>query len=181
MTLTENAQNYVNELTPLVKKYAEIYGYSPEVVPAIVAQSCYETGYGDMSNDIPRVAHNYFGIKHGGLNYYTGMTYDSFTDKLIPSENLIITPENRSHLWRAYDTMEDGVKGYFEFLNQIKKDIVNTRKKVILNTNNELILMYYRIGKGLLENNKYGSNFINNLEVVMPEVETIMAIPVSTS
>ena len=34
---------------------------------------------------------------------------------------------------------------YFEFLNQIKKDIVNTRKKVILNTNNELILMYYRI------------------------------------
>ena len=26
MTLTENAQNYVNELTPLVKKYAEIYG-----------------------------------------------------------------------------------------------------------------------------------------------------------
>lgn len=42
MTLTENAQNYVNELTPLVKKYAEIYGYSPEVVPAIVAQSCYE-------------------------------------------------------------------------------------------------------------------------------------------
>ena len=52
---------------------------------------------------------------------------------------------------------------YFEFLNQIKKEIVNTRKKVILNTNNELILMYYRIGKGLLENNKYGSNFINNL------------------
>ena len=52
---------------------------------------------------------------------------------------------------------------YFEFLNQIKKDIVNTRKKVILNTNNELILMYYRIGNGLLENNKYGSNFINNL------------------
>ena len=118
MALTENAQNYVDELTPLVKKYAEIYGYSPNVVPAIVAQSCYETGYGDMSNDIPRVAHNYFGIKHGGLNYYTGMTYDTFTGKLIPSENLIITPENRSHLWRAYDTMEDGVRGYFEFLEQ---------------------------------------------------------------
>ena len=52
---------------------------------------------------------------------------------------------------------------YFEFLNDIKKDIINTRKKVVLNTNNELILMYYRIGKGLIENNKYGSNFINNL------------------
>lgn len=120
MTLTENAQNYVNELTPLVKKYAEIYGYSPDVVPAIVAQSCYETHYGDMSNDIPRVAHNYFGIKHGGLNYYTGMTYDSFTDKLIPSENLIITPENRSHLWRAYNSMEESVEGYFKFLSEHK-------------------------------------------------------------
>ena len=120
MTLTENAQNYVDELTPLVKKYAEIYGYSPDVVPAIVAQSCYETGYGDMSNDIPRVAHNYFGIRHGGKDYYTGMTYYDTTGNLVPTDSLIITPENRSHLWRAYDTMEDGVKGYFEFLEQHK-------------------------------------------------------------
>lgn len=52
---------------------------------------------------------------------------------------------------------------YFNFLNEVKKDIINTRKKVIVNTNNELILMYYRIGKGLIEKNKYGSNFIDNL------------------
>ena len=43
------------------------------------------------------------------------------------------------------------------------KDLINTRKKVLLNANNELVLMYYRIGKGLIKNNKYGSNFINNL------------------
>lgn len=52
---------------------------------------------------------------------------------------------------------------YFKLLDKIKKDIINTRKKVLLNTNNELILMYYRIGKSLIANNKYGSNFINNL------------------
>ena len=52
---------------------------------------------------------------------------------------------------------------YFKFLNDIKKDIINTRKKVLLNANNELIMMYYRIGKGLIEKNKYGTNFINNL------------------
>lgn len=52
---------------------------------------------------------------------------------------------------------------YFKFLNEIKKDIINTRKKVLLNANNELIMMYYRIGKGLIEKNKYGTNFINNL------------------
>lgn len=50
MALTENTQNYIDELTPLVKKYAKIYGYSPAIVPVIVAQSCYETGYRDMSN-----------------------------------------------------------------------------------------------------------------------------------
>lgn len=33
---------------------------------------------------------------------------------------------------------------YFKFLNEIKKDIINTRKKVLLNANNELIMMYYR-------------------------------------
>lgn len=47
---------------------------------------------------------------------------------------------------------------YFKLLNEIKKDIINTRKKVLLNANNELIMMYYRIGKALLEKNKYGTN-----------------------
>ena len=29
---------------------------------------------------------------------------------------------------------------YFKFLNEIKRDIINTRKKVLLNANNELVL-----------------------------------------
>lgn len=54
-------------------------------------------------------------------------------------------------------------KEYFEFLDNIKQDIINTRKRILLNSNNEMVLMYYRIGKGILENNKYGSKFISNL------------------
>ena len=68
---------------------------------------------------------------------------------------------------------------YFQFLNEIKKDIINTRKKVLLNANNELVLMYYRIGKGLIKNNKYGSNFINNLatdlKLEFPDAEGLSA------
>lgn len=52
---------------------------------------------------------------------------------------------------------------YFEFLENIKKDIISTRRKVLSQVNNELILMYYRIGKGLIENSKYGNNFIDTL------------------
>lgn len=52
---------------------------------------------------------------------------------------------------------------YFEFLDNIKKDIISTRRKVLAQANNEVILMYYRIGKGLIENSKYGNNFIDTL------------------
>lgn len=52
---------------------------------------------------------------------------------------------------------------YFEFLENIKKDIISTRRKVLSQANNEVILMYYRIGKGLIENSKYGNSFIDTL------------------
>ena len=52
---------------------------------------------------------------------------------------------------------------YFRFLENIKRDIVSTRRKILSQANNEVILMYYRIGKGLIENSKYGNNFIDTL------------------
>lgn len=45
-------------------------------------------------------------------------------------------------------------------INNIKKDIVNTRNKIIYNANKELINMYFRMGKIISENTKYGNNFI---------------------
>ena len=52
---------------------------------------------------------------------------------------------------------------YFKFLNQIKNDIISTRRKVLSQANNEVILMYHRIGKGLIKNSKYGNSFIDTL------------------
>lgn len=54
-------------------------------------------------------------------------------------------------------------KEYFEFLESVKQDIVSTRRKVLSQANNEVILMYYRIGKGLIEKSKYGNSFIDTL------------------
>ena len=48
-------------------------------------------------------------------------------------------------------------------IENIKKDIISTRNKVLSDANRELINMYYRIGKIISENQKYGSNFINAL------------------
>ena len=45
-------------------------------------------------------------------------------------------------------------------INKIKEDVVNTRNKIMYNANRELINMYFRMGKKISENVKYGNNFI---------------------
>ena len=51
----------------------------------------------------------------------------------------------------------------FSQIEDIKKDIISTRNKILTDANKELINMYFRIGKIISENQKYGSNFINSL------------------
>ena len=53
--------------------------------------------------------------------------------------------------------------GIILLINNIKKDIVLTRNKVLSEANKELISMYFRIGKVISENAKYGNDFINTL------------------
>lgn len=52
---------------------------------------------------------------------------------------------------------------YFEVLHDIKKTLMITRNKIVENVNKDLILMYYNIGLKLIENNKWGSSFIDTL------------------
>lgn len=52
---------------------------------------------------------------------------------------------------------------YFEVLNDIKRTLVVTRNKILENANKDLIIMYYNIGLKLIENNKWGTTFIDTL------------------
>lgn len=52
---------------------------------------------------------------------------------------------------------------YFDVLNDIKKTLIITRNKIVENANKDLVLMYYNIGLKLVENNKWGSSFIDTL------------------
>ena len=52
---------------------------------------------------------------------------------------------------------------YFEILTQIKTSIRQAQYKAILGANREQIILYWNIGKAIIENNKHGSNFIENL------------------
>ena len=48
-------------------------------------------------------------------------------------------------------------------ISEIKNDIKTTQTKVMYQINNELILLYFRIGKILEENSRYGNGFISNI------------------
>lgn len=59
------------------------------------------------------------------------------------------------------ETIND-FKGMFE---NIKNDIRSTRFRIIKNANSELINMYFRLGKIIDDNWKYGNNFVNELSI----------------
>ena len=59
--------------------------------------------------------------------------------------------------------MKDLDASFVSIVESIKADIFQTRNKVLINANKELISMYFRIGKVIEENAKYGNNFINEL------------------
>ena len=61
------------------------------------------------------------------------------------------------------DKMQKDDEEYFELLNDIKNTLIITRNKIIENANKELILMYNNIGLKLINNNKWGTSFIDNL------------------
>ena len=53
--------------------------------------------------------------------------------------------------------------GYFQVLERVKKQILDAQYSAVLSANQEQILLYWNIGKVILENTKYGAKFIENL------------------
>ena len=69
----------------------------------------------------------------------------------------------RSFFMKEDETNSIETKEMILLIKQIKQDIVSTRNRILNESNQELIFLYFRIGKIISENQKYGSNFINSL------------------
>jgi predicted nuclease of restriction endonuclease-like (RecB) superfamily len=52
---------------------------------------------------------------------------------------------------------------YFQVLEHIKGQIFNAQYRAVLGANREQILLYWNIGRVIIENTKYGAKFIENL------------------
>lgn len=99
-------QEFIEKIAAYVKKYATSYGilvHSP-----IIAQAILESGCG--KSKLAATYHNYFGLKCG--TKWTGKSVNLTTQEEYEPGTLTTIKDN----FRVYDGMEEGVKGYFEFI-----------------------------------------------------------------
>lgn len=106
MALSVKQQNFIEDIARYVQKYANSYGilvHSP-----IIAQAILESGWGESK--LSAKYHNYFGLKCGSK--WTGASVNMKTqEEYQPGIHTTISDN-----FRAYPNMEQGVKGYFEFI-----------------------------------------------------------------
>lgn len=98
---------FIEQIAKYVKKYAYVYGI--EVHSPIIAQAILESGWG--KSGLASKYHNYFGLKCGSS--WKGKSVNMATKE----EYKVGTLTNIRDNFRVYDSMEAGVKGYFDFIN----------------------------------------------------------------
>ena len=101
-----NTEEFIQCIAPLVIKYAP--QYNVKVYSPIIAQAILESASGESS--LGKEYNNFFGLKCGTL--WTGKSVNLRTgEEYTPGSYTTISAN-----FRVYDTMEEGVRGYFEFL-----------------------------------------------------------------
>lgn len=104
MTRTE----WLNTIAPIIQREAFERGY--KYPSAIIAQAINESGWGQSLLAVKY--HNYFGMKCGSS--WKGKSVNLNTREEYSKGTLTNIRAN----FRAYDSMEEGVKGYFDFIKK---------------------------------------------------------------
>lgn len=99
-------QEFIKAIAAYVTKYAASYDIC--VHSPIIAQAILESGWGESK--LASTYHNYFGLKCG--TKWTGKSVNMTTQEEYTVGTYTTIKDN----FRVYDSMEDGVKGYFEFI-----------------------------------------------------------------
>ena len=99
-------EDFISQVGTIISSEAFSRGY--KFPSAIIAQACIESAFGESV--LASKYHNYFGMKCGSA--WTGPSVNKETKEEI-NGSLISIRDN----FRAYKTMEDGIKGYFDFIS----------------------------------------------------------------
>ena len=100
---------FISEIAKYVQKYAPEFNIT--VCSPIIAQAILESGWGTST----KAQHNnFFGLKYreGRLDCHNGTFVDGSSEQEADGSYVDITDQ-----WYSFDSMEMGVKGYFQFTN----------------------------------------------------------------
>lgn len=107
MASSAQAKQFIQRIAPIIQEEAKKRGY--KVCSPIIAQACVESAFGTSS--LGYKFHNYFGMKCGSA--WKGKSVNMKTKEEYTPGTLTSIRDN----FRVYDSMEEGVKGYFDFIN----------------------------------------------------------------
>lgn len=106
-TVVTTTGDFVHDIAAYLQKYAPARGI--EAISAVIAQIINESGWG--KSRLAAEYHNYNGMKCG--TGWTGKRVSMPTQEWIGGGYVTITAD-----FRAYDSMEEGIKGYLDLLDQ---------------------------------------------------------------
>ena len=104
---TAQAQNFINQIAPLMQAESRKRGY--KIVSTAIAQAIIESAAG--TSKLGYAYHNYFGLKCGSS--WKGASVNMKTKEEYKVGTLTTIRDN----FRAYPNMEEGVKGYYDFIS----------------------------------------------------------------
>ncbi len=167
MATAAQVKEFISAIAPLIQKYAKEYGY--KVASPIIAQACCESAYG--TNSLGYKYHNYFGMKCGSS--WKGASVNLSTKEEYQPGTLTSIKAN----FRVYASMEEGVKGYFDFISA--KRYANLKDA----TTPQQYLEFIK-ADGYATSSKYvntNMTIVNNYNLIQYDgevvVETIQPIP----
>lgn len=108
-------KEFILTIAPIIQRVANERGY--KFPSAIIAQACIESAYGRSS--LGKNYNNFFGLKCGSA--WKGKSVNLTTKEEYTVGTLTEIKDN----FRVYDTMKDGVYGYFNFINYSRYSNLN--------------------------------------------------------
>lgn len=111
-------QDFINTIAPMIQKIAGQMGYS--ICSTIIAQAICESGWGKSS--LAYKYNNYFGMKCGSS--WKGKSVNLKTKEEYTVGTLTTIKDN----FRVYDTLEQGIQGYFDFIQYPRYKNLKTAK-----------------------------------------------------
>lgn len=105
--MTTEQKNFIESIANAVKKY--MGNYQIKVASPIIAQAIIESGWG--KSQLSAKYHNYFGLKCGSA--WKGASVNMNTQEEYKPGVLTQISDN----FRAFGSLDEGVKGYFDFIS----------------------------------------------------------------